>query len=73
MMTTLALILGMLPIALALGAGSEFRETIGITIIGGMILSTMLTLLVIPAIYIWLRDDHGQIVSTTVPSPTTGD
>ncbi len=51
MMTTLALILGMLPIALALGAGSEFRETIGITIIGGMILSTMLTLLVIPCSY----------------------
>jgi len=51
MMTTLALILGMLPVALAIGAGSEFRETIGITIIGGMILSTMLTLLVIPCSY----------------------
>ncbi|RYG23160.1 efflux RND transporter permease subunit [bacterium] len=51
MMTTIALILGMLPVALALGRGSEFRETIGITIIGGMTLSTFLTLLVIPCSY----------------------
>lgn len=51
MMTTLAVVLGMLPVALAIGRGSEFRETIGITIIGGMILSTLLTLLVIPCSY----------------------
>ncbi len=51
MMTTLALILGMLPVALALGRGSEFRETIGISIIGGITLSTFLTLLVIPCSY----------------------
>ncbi|MBI5706806.1 MAG: efflux RND transporter permease subunit [Armatimonadetes bacterium] len=51
MMTTLALLFGMLPVALALGRGSEFRETIGITIIGGMILSSLLTLLVIPCSY----------------------
>ncbi len=51
MMTTMALILGMLPVALAIGRGSEFRETIGITIIGGIALSTMLTLLVIPCSY----------------------
>ncbi len=51
MMTTLALILGMLPVALALGRGSEFRETIGITIIGGITVSTLLTLLVIPCSY----------------------
>jgi hydrophobic/amphiphilic exporter-1 (mainly G- bacteria), HAE1 family len=51
MMTTLALILGMLPVALAIGRGSEFRETIGITIIGGITLSTLLTLFVIPSSY----------------------
>jgi HAE1 family hydrophobic/amphiphilic exporter-1 len=50
-MTTLAVILGMLPVALAIGRGSEFRETLGITIIGGMALSTALTLLVIPCSY----------------------
>lgn len=51
MMTTLALILGMLPVALAIGRGSEFRETIGIIIIGGISLSTILTLVVIPCTY----------------------
>ena len=51
MMTTLALILGILPVALAIGRGSEFRETIGISIIGGITLSTLLTLLVIPCSY----------------------
>jgi HAE1 family hydrophobic/amphiphilic exporter-1 len=51
LMTTLALLLGMLPVALAIGRGSEFRETIGIVIIGGMIVSTILTLFVIPASY----------------------
>ena len=51
MMTTLALILGMLPVALAIGRGSEFRETIGIIIIGGISLSTILTLVVIPCSY----------------------
>ena len=51
MMTTLALILGILPVALAFGRGSEFRQTIGIVIIGGISLSTLLTLVVIPCSY----------------------
>jgi HAE1 family hydrophobic/amphiphilic exporter-1 len=59
MMTTIALILGMLPVALALGKGSEFRETIGITILGGITLSTFLTLLVIPCSYT-IFDDLSQ-------------
>jgi HAE1 family hydrophobic/amphiphilic exporter-1 len=59
MMTTLAIILGMLPVALAIGRGSEFRETIGITIIGGVTLSTLLTLLVIPCSYT-IFDDLSQ-------------
>lgn len=56
MMTTFALILGMLPVALAIGRGSEFRETIGIIIIGGISLSTVLTLVVIPCSYTILDD-----------------
>ena len=61
MMTTTALVLGMLPVALALGRGSEFRETIGITIIGGMTLSTILTLLVIPCSYT-IFDDLSNLI-----------
>ena len=51
LMTTLAQILGALPIALALGRGAEFRQPLGIVIIGGLMLSSLLTLLVIPCSY----------------------
>ncbi len=51
LMTSLATILGALPIALALGAGSKSRMGMGIVIIGGLFLSMILTLFVIPAIY----------------------
>lgn len=51
LMTTLALILAMIPVALALGRGSEFRAPMGVVIIGGLTLSTLLTLFVIPASY----------------------
>lgn len=61
MMTTLALILGILPVALALGRGSEFRETIGISIIGGITLSTLLTLFVIPCSYT-IFDDFSNLI-----------
>jgi multidrug efflux pump len=50
-MTSLSTILGILPIALALGAGSESRVSMGIAVIGGMVFGTLLTLFVIPAIY----------------------
>ena len=61
MMTTLALILGILPVAMAIGRGSEFRQTIGTTIIGGMLLSTLLTLVVIPCSYT-IFDDFSLYV-----------
>ena len=51
LMTTLAQIFGAMPIALALGHGSEFRQSLGIVIIGGLSLSALLTLLVIPCTY----------------------
>ncbi len=51
MMTTLALIAGMIPVALGIGEGADFRAPLGRAIIGGTITSTFLTLLVIPTIY----------------------
>ena len=52
MMTTLAAILGTLPIALGLGAGAESRRTLGITIVGGLLFSQMLTLFITPAFFV---------------------
>jgi len=51
LMTTLALVFGMLPVALGLGAGGEWRAPMGITVIGGLITSTLLTLVVVPVAY----------------------
>ena len=51
LMTTLSTILGILPIALALGAGAESRTSMGVAVIGGLIIGTLLTLYVIPAVY----------------------
>ncbi len=55
-MTTLAMIFGMLPTALALGAGSEFRAPMAYAVIGGLITSTLLTLVVVPVVYTYLDD-----------------
>src|SRR6185437_12019535 len=51
LMTTLALIAGMIPVALGLGEGADFRAPLGRAVIGGVITSTVLTLIVIPTIY----------------------
>jgi HAE1 family hydrophobic/amphiphilic exporter-1 len=51
LMTTLALILGMLPVAIGLGTGSGLRQPMAITVIGGLITSTTLTLLLVPTAY----------------------
>jgi len=59
MMTTLAMIAGMLPIALALGEGGEFRAPMARAVIGGLITSTMLTLIVVPVAYSYF-DDFGH-------------
>jgi multidrug efflux pump len=65
LMTSLATVLGILPIALALGAGSESRVSMGIAVIGGMLFSTLLTLFVIPAIYSYLTGKND--VATKQP------
>lgn len=60
LMTSMSTILGILPIALALGAGSESRVSMGIGIIGGLVFATVLTLFVIPAIYSLLSEKKGR-------------
>lgn len=61
LMTTSAMICGMLPTALGLGRGAEFRAPLATPVIGGLILSTLLTLVVIPCVYTYF-DDAAQII-----------
>lgn len=56
LMTTAATILGMMPIALGLGAGAELRAPMAIAIIGGLVTSTLLSLIVVPVVYALLDD-----------------
>ncbi len=55
LMTTLATILGMMPVAIGLGVGSELRAPMAVAIIGGLITSTLLSLLIVPVLYASLR------------------
>jgi multidrug efflux pump subunit AcrB len=56
LMTTIAMIAGMLPIALGIGAGSEARSPMAISVIGGLVTSTMFTLIVIPVVFTYVDD-----------------
>ena len=67
-MTTLAMVAGMVPVALALGEGGGFRAPMARAVIGGLITSTLLTLVVVPVAYTYF-DDFGNWVKRRVVSP----
>jgi multidrug efflux pump len=79
MMTTMAALLGAIPLAIGTGTGSELRRPLGITIVGGLIVSQMLTLFTTPVVYVYMdklrfhtgRKKHPAF--TPVPRPTPGD
>jgi HAE1 family hydrophobic/amphiphilic exporter-1 len=88
LMTTLALIAGMIPVALGRGEGADFRSPLGRAVIGGTITSTVLTLFIIPTVYEILDDwreklgarfrkkgevRHGTPGEGVLPQPATGD
>ena len=78
MMTTFAAILGALPLVIASGEGAELRRPLGITIIGGLVVSQMLTLLTTPVVYLYLdrlrrrRGDESHLSHLLGSNPASG-
>jgi multidrug efflux pump len=74
LMTTGAMVLGAVPLALATGAGAESRQDIGWVIVGGLLVGTLFTLFVIPVVYtyvsrrVFLEADHEPMHDETVPA-----
>jgi AcrB/AcrD/AcrF family protein len=60
-MTTIAMAAGMMPSALAFGAGGEFRSPMALAVIGGLVFSTLLSLVFVPAMFM-LMDDVGVLM-----------
>ncbi|MDP9159634.1 MAG: multidrug efflux RND transporter permease subunit [Acidobacteriota bacterium] len=78
MMTTMAALLGGLPLALGRGTGSELRHPLGITIVGGLLLSQLLTLFTTPVVYLWFdrlakRFERYQVGNALTEPASAGD
>ncbi|MDJ1183519.1 efflux RND transporter permease subunit [Roseofilum casamattae] len=67
LMTTFSTLLGMLPIALGFGAGAELRQPMAVAIMGGLITSTLLSLIVVPVLYTLLEDGWSAIRDRKLP------
>jgi len=80
-MTSVAMIAGMLPVAVGVGGGAAFQSQMAIAVIGGLVTSTGLTLVLVPAVFTWIDDFERwlarkvghHLVNSDAPSPAPPD
>jgi len=66
MMTTMAALMGAIPIAVGLGTGSEARQPLGLTVVGGLLVSQLVTLYITPIFYIYLDNFQKYLMNRKV-------
>src|SRR6185436_2849751 len=69
LMTAISTLFGILPVAIGLGAGAESRRPLGVAVVGGMTMSTLLTLVVVPVVYTLVDDAIAAIRRRAVQQP----
>jgi HAE1 family hydrophobic/amphiphilic exporter-1 len=72
MMTTMAALMGTLPIAVGYGAGGEARQPLGLSVVGGLLVSQVLTLYITPVLYVYL-DRLGHWIGSALSGPKAAD
>src|SRR4029079_14316143 len=75
LMTTIATVVGHFPLTLVTGPGAAARNSIGVTLVGGMAIGTLFTLFVVPAVYVLIAKDHSKAreKAATVPIAPEGE